>query len=122
MYLCLCMCVTEGWHVCPLVTLLIVPKKREEEQSQMVLLIYSLSETDSDGAAPLPNYMTPSSFSLFKRFLLSVLLCLLSSALLMRRRQLLHLASVTQHLLRKQWTLTHRSMFFPMRLSWKVLQ
>lgn len=113
---------TEGWHVCPLVTLLIVPKRREEEHSQMVLLIYSLSEADSDGAAPLPSYMTPSSFSLFKRFPLSVLLCLLSSALLMCRRQLLHLASIKQHLLHKQCAFTDGSGFFPMRLSRKILQ
>lgn len=114
--------VTEGWHVCPLVTLLIVPKRREEEQSQMVLLIYSLSEADSDGAAPLPSYSTPSSFSLFKHFFLSVCLCLLSSALLMCRRQLLHLASITQHLLHKQRTVSDWSMIIFMRLSWMTLE
>lgn len=119
----LCMSVTEGWHVCPLVTLLIVPKRRVQEQSQMVLLIYSLSEADSDGAAPLPSYTTPSSSSLFKRFLLLVLLCLLSLALLMFWRQLLHLASISQHLLHKQCTLKDRCMrFFPLRLSWKILE
>lgn len=36
----LCICVTEGWHVCPLVTLLIVPKRREERSSHRWCCLY----------------------------------------------------------------------------------